>query len=556
MPWLTRKFRMHGPRFCKQGGHGGIKGTLALVVAVAVFFGHDIRRASADGLAVSDHRAPPMVPYPIQLSPGVYLLGNLAPSAAYTVETSAGLVLIDSGLRSDARLVKSQMAAAGFDWRQVRAVLLTHAHIDHSGGAEHLRAETGAKIYAGQGDAQVLRAGGPHEAFFSAFALPDGELHSTKVDVELKGGEVIRFGDVQFRALATPGHTPGSICYLMERAGIRALFTGDVISMFVGLEKSHQRIDKPLGTYSTYLPSRFRGDAKSYLASLRALRALPVPDLVLPGHPRSDPEPQTPCLPIERWQALLDQGIAEMASLVARYDADGADFLDGEPKQLLPDLYYLGEFRGTAIYALFAASRLFLVDAPGGAGLFSFVKDRLKQLGRQPAQSTAVLLTSCDAASTAGLNALVQECHPEVIVSPVGLQQIKKSCPPGTAVLSAEALPARAWFDVTPVPLRAPGSAPIAYRARWGGKIVLISGHIPIKPTSRAEVQEFSHLPRAWEPMLDYVASVYRLAEPKPDLWLPALPVNGQNANLYDSDWPDILADNYRAGYRTLMGRR
>ena len=85
------------------------------------------------------------------------------------------------------------------------------------------------------------------------------------------------------------------------------------------------------------------------------LRALPVPDLVLPGHPREETEPQSPCLSQQAWEELLDQGIRDVETLLARFKADGANFLDDKPKRLLPDLYYLGNFRGAAIYAFFAA---------------------------------------------------------------------------------------------------------------------------------------------------------------------------------------------------------
>ena len=51
---------------------------------------------------------------------------------------------------------------------------------------------------------------------------------------------------------------------------------------------------------------------------------------------------------------------------------------------------------------------------------------------------------------------------------------------------------------------------------------------------------------------LDYLVSVYRLGDPRPDLWLPAFPVDGQNANLYDNEWQAILDVNYRVGYRSL----
>jgi glyoxylase-like metal-dependent hydrolase (beta-lactamase superfamily II) len=152
-------------------------------------------------------------------------------------EVEHGLVLIDSGPEPDAGSLKQQMAALGLDWKRLCAILLTHAHADHILGAECLRA-SGAKVYAGRGDAAVLRAGGPREAFLSVFHMPEVVLHPTAVDVELAGEETLAFGDSCFRVLATPGHTPGSICYLLERQGLRVLFTGDVIQSLGGLPAS------------------------------------------------------------------------------------------------------------------------------------------------------------------------------------------------------------------------------------------------------------------------------------------------------------------------------
>jgi hypothetical protein len=277
---------------------------------------------------------------------------------------------------------------------------------------------------------------------------------------------------------------------------------------------------------------------------------------VLPGHPRADPTPEHPDLLQQRWEAILDQGISEMATLQARYEADGADFLDGEPKRLLPDLFYLGDFQGVAVYGFFVGSKFFLIDAPGGPGLLPFIKSRLQQLGQRPAEPAAVLLTSCDPAQTAGLGALVEACHPQVFVSPIGRRNLEKSYPPGTAILSAEELPARGGFAVTPLALRGRGSAPMAYRLRWAGKTVLFSGRIPIHRHPRTEAVLFADIADSREATLDYLTSLYRLSDPKPDLWLPAVPVDGQNANLYERDWPEILADNYRVGYRSLMQRR
>lgn len=285
-----------------------LAGFLALLVVFAVLF------ASFRGRGVA--KVPLLDGSTITVVPGIHLLGNLGPSAAYVVETSEGLVLIDSGLDRDAQVLKSEMAKLGLDWKRLHAIFLTHVHGDHSGGAERLRSETGAKVYAGQADATVLRSGESREAFFGTFKMPDHSPHPTTVDIELEGQETIAFGNARLQALDTPGHTPGSTCYLIERAGLRVLFAGDVI-VRLG--------DKPLGTYTTYMDPRYRGDAKSYLASLRKLRAITVPDLVLPGHPRASRTPQSPQLTPNQWNAMLDEGIREMEQLLARSEANGSN---------------------------------------------------------------------------------------------------------------------------------------------------------------------------------------------------------------------------------------
>ena len=184
-------------------------GSLVILIVVTVpsvaYLSHWMGRSPL----LSADRVPRLGPSAMTIAPGIHLLGGLEPAAAYVVETSEGLVLVDSGLQGDASLLKSQLATLGLDWRRVRAVLLTHAHGDHCGGAEHLRTVLRAKVYAGRGDAAVLRAGGPREAFFSNFSMPNDNPHPTAVDFELKGGESIVSGNVRFRALATPGHTPG-----------------------------------------------------------------------------------------------------------------------------------------------------------------------------------------------------------------------------------------------------------------------------------------------------------------------------------------------------------
>lgn len=505
-----------------------------LVLGTAVLIGCTHRSRPGETTAPAAHV---LSPAPVQIVPGIYLLGGLAPAAAYVVETSAGLVLVDTGLQADGRLLRAEMAKLHLDWHDIRAIFLTHVHGDHTGGAAQLRAATGAKVYAGRQDAAVLRAGKPWEAFFSKFSMPS-EIKPvpTPVDVDLNGDDIIHVGDVQFQALATPGHTPGSTCYVMERNGQRILFSGDVIWSLSA--------DGPLGIYSAYLPPRYRGNAREFLATLRRLRALPVPDLVLPGHPRKDLVPESPAMTAERWARLLDPGIRALERLEARYQRDGANFLDGQPKQLLRGLYYLGDYHDGAVYALKAQSRLFVVNAPGGPGLADFVTTRLQALGVKPTAVTAVILTSGDRDDTAGLPDLLERAHRKTVVVPAASHDAAAAFPGGTDIISAADLHAKGWFPVQALALAGRGTAPLAYLVRWEGKAVLLTGRIPINrshATVAALEADFRHNDGD---VAAYRASLRQLNDVNPDLWLPAHPADGQNANLYDRAWESILSDN------------
>jgi metallo-beta-lactamase class B len=250
---------------------------------------------------------PPTHVRPAPVAPGVYM-ANLNPSAVYLIDTPAGLALVDTGLDPDGKELTELLDRWGFDLSRLRLILLTHAHGDHTLGAEHFRTLTGARVYAGQGDCDVLRAGGPREAFFANYDMRGHELHPTHVDVALSGGEVIPLGDVRIHALALPGHTPGSVCYLLERDGKRILFTGDVVSS----------LTNELGTYTAHLGPEYRGDVTAYVASLRKLRQMEAPDWILVGHPRTDGVSDMRQLTPEQWKALLDRGIRDLQGGGAR----------------------------------------------------------------------------------------------------------------------------------------------------------------------------------------------------------------------------------------------
>ena len=352
------------------------------------------------------------------------------------------------------------------------AILLTHVHGDHSGGAEAMRAATGAKVYAGAGDAAVLRAGGPREAFFSTFSHARSAPHPTTVDVELRGGETIAVGDVRIQAIAAPGHTPGSVCYLVERHGLRGPVRGRCDHDAPGRRAAPHRGGQAAG-HLFGLPAASISRARPASPSPRSATcaALPVPDLVLPGHPARRPGSR------RLRDSRKPNGNHARRGASATWkrcwpaiEADGANFLDGNPKRLLPDLDYLGDFGGSAVYGFSAGSRYFLVDAPGGAGLVA-VRERAAPTARPgadgPGRGPAHRLR-CQG------NRRPQGAGRDVALP--GRRRLggrsgdpDPRVPAGTDILPAEELAATGWFPVATIPVGGQGHCPHRLSAHLAG---------------------------------------------------------------------------------------
>lgn len=148
--------------------------------------------------------------------------------------------------------------------RTVDAIVLTHHHADHTSALKALKDRTGATVYASAIDAPVIE----HQPK----GFPPAE--SCPVDVRLSDKQTLKLGDMAWKVIATPGHTPGGICLFLESDkggnhldGANVLISGD--TLFCG---SIGRTDLD------------GGNDKQMRASLRRLSQLPDDTLVLPGH--------------------------------------------------------------------------------------------------------------------------------------------------------------------------------------------------------------------------------------------------------------------------------
>ncbi len=178
--------------------------------------------------------------------------------------------LIDAGGGDGADAIGANAASVGAAPGDIKTIVLTHSHHDHSGGVWPLRAATGAKLAA-----SALVA----EAFAGDAALRERLYirHDHRIDIEtvLDEGDEIRLGPYAFRVMLTPGHIPDAVTLVGEIAGAKVLFTGDTaIGDQAGFKGVHGWLDGHWGSAPRQL-----------LRSIQRIAACEA-DLMLGGHGR------------------------------------------------------------------------------------------------------------------------------------------------------------------------------------------------------------------------------------------------------------------------------
>ena len=148
--------------------------------------------------------------------------------------------------------------------RTPECIVITHGHWDHTGAAAALHEETGAPVIASAQDEGRI-TGERGEARHRQLNTP------CTVDRTVGDGDVLEIGNMKWQVIATPGHTPGGLCFYLPSEdasrGAPVLISGD--TLFAG---THGRTDFP------------ESDPAAMAASLKRLAQLPEDTIVLPGH--------------------------------------------------------------------------------------------------------------------------------------------------------------------------------------------------------------------------------------------------------------------------------
>ena len=171
-------------------------------------------------------------------------------------ETSGEAIVVDPGddIEQIVALIKKHNL-------QVKQIVITHAHIDHVGGAMKLRAATSAPILLNQNDYALLKMLDMQAAWIGM-----RNPGTVEIDQSLEQADTVKAGALSAQVLHTPGHTEGSICLYFPAES--KLIAGD--TLFAG---SIGRTDLPGGSYEKII----------YSLHDRVL-ALPDETIVIPGH--------------------------------------------------------------------------------------------------------------------------------------------------------------------------------------------------------------------------------------------------------------------------------
>ncbi len=140
----------------------------------------------------------------------------------YLVKTGEGRgVVIDPADEGEKILEKA--ADMGIE---IKKILLTHGHFDHTGAVNIIKANTKAEVYIHEKDECMLSDGDKALAYF----CPEIPFEHKTADVLVKDNDTITDGDVTFKVMYTPGHSAGSVCYVIESIEeTNIMFAGDTI---------------------------------------------------------------------------------------------------------------------------------------------------------------------------------------------------------------------------------------------------------------------------------------------------------------------------------------
>jgi metallo-beta-lactamase class B len=191
---------------------------------------------------------------PFQIFDNLYYVGPQTAST-YLIKTDQGLILIDPTYDWAAQMVLGNIRKMGFNPTDIKYILITHGHWDHTSGVYALQKATGARVGMAAADWDIYETPQPAHPYPT---IPR--------DLIYKEGDALKLGNTTIHFHVTPGHTPG--CLSMEYTVYDHGTAYEALS---------------LGGTGFNFPAEW---TKPYIQSMQRMRALPNVRVLLPDHPQ------------------------------------------------------------------------------------------------------------------------------------------------------------------------------------------------------------------------------------------------------------------------------
>jgi metallo-beta-lactamase class B len=213
-----------------------------------------------------------LAPFPaFRIADNLYYVGTRG-LASYLVTSPAGHILINSNLEATVPLLEASVKSLGFDLRDIKILLISHAHFDHNAASATIARMTGggAKYMVMDGDVSVVETGGKTDFQYGDSLKSD--YPPAHVDRVLHDGDTVAIGENILIARRTPGHTRGCTTWTMRARSAGKVY-GVVIVGSPNVNPGYVLVNNR--TYPEI--------ATDYERSFRALRSLPA-DVFLGAH--------------------------------------------------------------------------------------------------------------------------------------------------------------------------------------------------------------------------------------------------------------------------------
>ena len=207
---------------------------------------------------------------PFRIADDLYYVGS-RDLASYLIVTPRGHILINSSLETSVPLIRASIEALGFRFKDVRILLISHAHGDHVAGSAELIRQTGAEYMVMDGDVPVVQSGGAQDFFY-----PDSRYPAAKVDRVLHDGDEVRLGGAVLTAHKTPGHTRGCTTWTLKARDAGRSYQVVIVGSW-NVNPGFRLVDKP------GQPASYPGIAADFTRTFQLLHQLPC-DIFLGAH--------------------------------------------------------------------------------------------------------------------------------------------------------------------------------------------------------------------------------------------------------------------------------